>query len=424
MTLRAALYSGVTLTAAAVLPPFLLASTRGRRRLLERYGVWGLDGIKNAPVYWFHGASIGEVNSLLPLIERFEKSQKMQQKVLLSSTSVTGVERLSAKHIIPRLLPFDHSIFFKRALDRLNLQAFVFGETELWPNLLAYLEERDVPTAIVNARISAKSFSRYHLFGTFLSDRLTKLRAVCCATEVARQRFVTLGADPANVHVVGNSKFDVSPSLDSSAAEALRVRLFSKRGTVVVLGSLRPGEEDYWFGAIARMQRESSALQFIIAPRHTEKFDFFANRLRSFNIEFMRASNLNAPANISVILLDSLGQLEQMYSIASLAFVGGTMVSVGGHSPVEAAAYGVALAGGQWRANIEEIMTELQRAGAVIDLKSECDVENMLRQLQTDPEHFVRAGIAAKTVWQQNRGVTERTQVILKDCGVLGGARS
>ena len=419
MTLRSALYSASTLTAAAVLPPFLLASARGRRHLLQRYGFWDNPAIARSPTFWFHGASLGEINSLLPLIDSVDRKIKAVHQILVSATSVTGLERAKSGNHVRRILPFDHPLFFRPALGGIDLRAFIFGETELWPNLLGYLEQRGVPAALVNARISSKSFSRYQFLGAFLRTRLRALRVICCQTEVAHQRFVALGADASRVHVIGNAKFDVCASLDKAAAQELRAGLFTNSGEIVVLGSLRPGEEEFWFGAIAKLQRESSSLKFVVAPRHTEKFDFFAKRLKDYQIEYVRKSKLETQSSASVILLDSLGQLEQIYSIATLAFVGGTLVPIGGHSPVEAAAYGVAMAAGSWRANIEEVMSELDGAGAVIKLESVQDVEATLRDVQMNPQRFEKAGAAAKSVWQKNRGATQRTLSILEESGVL-----
>ena len=419
MTFRSVSYSGLTLVAAAVLPAYFLGSERGRTRLRERYGFWGLESLPKLPLYWFHGASIGEINSLMPLIESIYHHGSQEKRILLTATSATGLDRVNADQIVKRLLPFDHSIFFASVLRRLQITSFVFGETELWPNLLAYLEERGIPAALVNARISERSQSGYHIMGDFLANRLRGLRAICCATEVARERFIALGAQADHVHVVGNAKFDIDPSLDSAAAAALKRQMFAHDGAVVVLGSLRPGEEALWFPVIAKFTSQNSKLKFIVAPRHSEKFEYFANRLLEFGIDFTRRSLAAAPSKAAVILLDSLGQLEKIYAFAALAFVGGTLVPIGGHSPIEAAAHGVALVSGPWRANIEEVMSDLERRRAVVSVSSETQIDQTLHRLENDPEHFAQLGDAARSVWQQNRGATKRTLDILRHSKVL-----
>lgn len=413
------LYTIATLLASLLAPLYLMTSARGRSRLIERFGLWKSQLSLKSPTYWVHGASLGEINSLLPLIDIVNQQIEEPYRILVTATSVSGLDRIEDPKIEKHLLPFDHPWFFKPALNCIDLVSYVFAETELWPSLMKYLELRRIPAALVNARISERSLRRYKMLENVISDRLRGLKAICCATEVARQRFLQLGAPEAILHVVGNSKFDLTPKLDHAAAQELKTKLFSHTAPIVVLGSLRPGEELEWFSVISKLIRNSTDINFIVAPRHKEKFDFFAGQLEKFQIEFKRASELQSACAKKVLLLDTHGQLEQMYSVASVAFVGGTLVDIGGHSPVEAAAYGVGMICGPYRHNIKEVISDLENAGAVATVKSGNEIENILKRLESDPVYFTQLGNAAKAVWQQNRGATARTLEILINVGVL-----
>lgn len=403
-------YKLLTLPASLfTLVPFAF-SIRGRSRLWERYGCWqhGAQSLPAQPLFCFHAASLGEMNGLNPVLERF-RAKFPQASVLCTSTSVTGLGRARAE--LTRLLPFDHPIWIRRALDPLDIKMFVFSETELWPALLEYLHKRKIPLALINATISDSSIKSYRRFRSLFAPLLSEIKLVMAADEISRDRLIELGCN-SDIIVSGNSKYDIQPSvLSSESALALKSQYFSNSLPVLVLGSVHPGEELPWLSALSKFPEIRKSLNLIVAPRHAEKFAYFAKRLAEFGFAFRRRSETGALAQdsaASVVLLDTLGELERVYSFAELAFIGGSLENLGGHNPLEAAAYGAAICMGPHVHRVALIDQELSRVGALLRIRNEQDVLNLLQKMRERSGELLAAGKSAKQVWESFSGASER----------------
>lgn len=402
------LYSCVSFFVALLATPLLCLTKRGRSRLLERFGVWGkvADG---RPLIWFHGASFGEVNGLLPLIRR-TRAERPEAKILLTATSITGLERGAPFVDCVRILPFDSAPFLTVALRRLDPELFLFGETELWPALFSALSKKGVPMLLVNGRISERSFRRYRHLRWLLAPMLAALHRVLVSEPRSEHWFLELGAPRERTRVLGNAKYDGSlPTISSHERAELRGTLFGREAPLLVLGSLRPEEEAVWFEALA--SHAGSALNVVVAPRHAEKFEFFAEELSRRGLRFHRRSQGGAcqgQGAVAALLLDTLGELDRVYSCADCAFVGGTLSPrYGGHNPLEPARYSVAIVTGPWGAVIEEIMCDLRAKEAAVTVSSTADAARVLRMLDS-PEDLRRIGQSAFEVWRHHAGAAER----------------
>lgn len=403
------IYSLVTFAASLVCLPIFICHPRGRRRVWERYGLWGIDSPDE--VFWFHGASVGEVGGLLPVIDRC-RTRFPQRKILLTATSPTGLERAAGKADYLRLLPFDNRLWLALALRRLKPRILVFGETELWPNMLAVLARAQVPMLLVNGRLSEFSRRYYGWLKPLVRDALRELSAIFVLNEKYQARFVEFGADPECVIVSGNAKYDSAPSVaDCAQAAELKAVFFTNDPPVLVLGSLRPGEEAVWFPAVTRAFSDGVKVNVIVAPRHQEKTAFFAERLTACGLQYERWSERKeqrAPAPTAVVLLDTLGDLEPAYSFADLAFIGGTLIpGIGGHNPLEAAAYGVCIALGPHCENIDDVAAGLEAAGGVRWVRGEADAVQLLRQVGARDAVLREAGERAQLVWRRHSGACE-----------------
>lgn len=406
------LYSGVTLALAALLAPFFLLSARGRIRLRERFGIWNLPP---GSYVWFHGASLGEVNGVLPVIKALRAAYP-NEKLLLTATSTTGLDRARDEVDQARLLPFDSAPLYRRALSGAQIKALIVTETELWPALLFEVDRRSVPRVLVNAIVSDYSFPWYRLGTALVSPALRGFRQILCGNSESRDRFIALGASAELTSVSGNSKYDIEPSVPSEvAAQALRAEFFSSEGTVVTLGSLRPGEEAIWFPAIARAIESKPELRFVIAPRHKEKFDFFAARLSDFGITYRRWTSPRPAEGERVVLLDAYGKLEPAYAFSTVAFVGGSLVDFGGHNPLEPACYGCCIAMGPYARNVREIVEDMERKNAILLLKEEADVERLLVEVHTDADALRARGAAARELWRSHRGASKNILRVLEE---------
>ena len=393
----------------AALPAFW-ASARGRRKLSERFGAWEPPAIGQERPLWFHGASFGEVNGLLPIIRALGKLEE-HLPVLLSATSVTGLDVGGRVAQSIRLLPFDHPLWIKRALAKVSPRAFIFGETEVWPMLLDELTKRCVPCVLVNGRISDRAFPRYMRWKSFLEPRLKRLARICVSGEEARERFMALGAEAHQIVITGNAKYDLTPALtDRVAIQLFREQFFPDDRPVIVLGSLRPGEEQEWFPVLRSILEEHPRLGVIVAPRHKERFSFFSEQLAAHRISFRRRSDFTTrnASNESVILLDTLGELASVYSFADAGFVGGTLRDFGGHNPLEPAAHGAAVVLGPYFQNAGEVVARLRSERAVFELSDQESLRRLLLLIIGRDPSISEVRARGLEVWKSMQGATER----------------
>ena len=353
----------------------------------------------------------GFTEPLLPLIQEWKK-RFPDFSILVTATSATGLERVASVASATRLLPFDHRCFISLALRGRLPTHLIVSETELWPALVSYLSAKAVPIFVVNGRLSSRSVKRYKLVGEIVRRTLKSVTKFCVIHERAKERFIALGAPEKRVVVTGNTKYDlqeeIDPLYDKQGAKKVRLGTDSP---VVVLGSLRPGEEDIWIPALVSARTENLDLYVVIAPRHQEKFQYFAEALNKNSITFARRSlPQESDAAVRVLLLDSLGELRSMYQVAEGAFIGGTLLpQYGGHNPLEAAEYGCALALGPFGESINEIRNELSQQEAFVEIRSVHDAFEFLKRCSAREPHVLGYGIRAKIVSASHRGATMRT---------------
>lgn len=404
MTLAEHSYRAAMLFGSIAAGPAFYLHSRGRRRLVERYGIWDIDS--PSEVLWFHGASVGEIGGLLPILKSW-RSLGMEEKVLLTATSPTGLGKENPELSYQRLLPFDHPFWIRRALKNIKPRAFIFGETEIWPETIRILDEQKVPLYMVNARITDYSISGYSRIGGFVERSLRRLSGIYAATELDAERFIKFGADPSIVKVFGNAKFDRPPSIGTSdEAFQLKKEVFANDLPVLVLGSIHPGEEPFWFDEISRRAGEFNT---VVAPRHSERFGFFAEEFEKRKILFSKRSELgNEKVAGNVLLLDSLGELDKFYSIADVAFVGATLVDIGGHNPLEPAAYGAAVVLGPNTKKIAELVVDLESADALRRIATADDVRRIVEMMINNSTEIKKIGNAAKRVFQNFLGASSR----------------
>ena len=417
MSFLRSLYEVVTLPVSLLLGPLFMLRARGRARLWERYGEWRL-GFETREIIWFHGASFGEINGLLPVIREVKK-RFPTHALLVSATSVTGPQRAEgvADHV--RLLPFDNPLWISRALRGLKIKALILGETEIWPGLLHDMHSRGVPICIVNGIVSDYTFSSYQSMRPLIGENIASLSLVLAADDKSAGRYVSLGARPEVVRTSGNSKYDLHPSVETrEEALKLRQRFFDNERPVLVLGSLRPGEEAVWFEALRDYAVSGQSVghcpfNVIVAPRHREKFDYFSQKLEQYDLVHKRWSRTETqqffpPEADSIVLLDAMGMLEKVYSFADLVFVGGTLADFGGHNPLEPAAYGACLVIGPHTSKIAEIVQTLQQRDALLRVRDSKDARDVIESLIENRRELQAKGERAREVWQEYAGAAGR----------------
>jgi 3-deoxy-D-manno-octulosonic-acid transferase len=403
------IYESLTFILAFILAPFFLLKQRGRRRIGERFGLWRMPV---SEVIWIHAASLGEIAGIVTVIEQL-KSKFPESKILVTSTSITGLEKIRDIVDFHKLLPFDSRFFLNVALRRVKITALIISETELWPALINNIYYRKAPIYLINARISDYTIKRYAFFRYLFKHVLSQFKLIMPATVEAKKRLLLLGAQEDKIVITGNSKYDFQPVVyNPEELRNLKLRLFSNNQPVLVLGSIRPEEEKVWFPAIRESLSSGALFNVVVAPRHKEKFTYFANVLKDYNFKFQYWSELKnnekAINSTNVILLDTLGDLAGVYAIADLVFIGASLVDIGGHNPIEAAAYGIVICMGPSVRNVREIVSELKTNDAFIEVKTVEDAQNAIRRMLTNEASFSIMKQNAKKVWEYNFGASEK----------------
>ena len=416
MSISLKVYSGITTLLAPLVGAAFSLHERGKIRLKERFGRW--EELPSEFV-WFHGASKGEISGLLPLIKEFSKAFGNEQKILVSSTSPTGLD-FEIPGIIKKLLPFDSTLFIEKALGNSKPKLFLATETELWPSLLYVLRNIGTECVLINGRISDATIGRYKILKNFFGPLLDVFKVICVVDEEAKTRFEALGIESLKIFVTGNTKYDKAPSVDSLEEKAAILSHYYPNSEhnipLIVLGSVRPEEERFWLDEYCKLNTSVKRLRLVLVPRHLEKLSYFEENLKQRKIRFTKFSQIvNASQSEDVILVDQMGELERLYSVANLAFIGATLVNVGGHNPLEAAAYKTPVVVGPYTGNVREIVKDLISVGGVTVVETQDQICNIMERVIARDSSLVEMGTAAEKVAEKHRGATLRVVNILRE---------
>jgi 3-deoxy-D-manno-octulosonic-acid transferase len=377
---------------------------------------------------WVHAVSLGEMSAAAPLI-RTLRQRHPDLPLVLTTATPAGRARAAALFAAAadiRYLPYDTPGAVRRFLARIRPRVAVIMETELWPNLLAACADREVPVLLASARLSMRSVSRYRRLGNLFSGVFTQNLIVAAQTAHDAARFVEIGADAVRVRVVGNVKFDVS--IDAQLSEQGRHlrQSFGGERCVWVAGSTHAGEDEAALSAHARLLRDQPQAVLLLAPRHRERFEAVAALLKNSGLRFERRSSGGGRpegtlARCQVLLVDTLGELAVMYAAADIAFVGGSLVPVGGHNLLEPAALGLPVLCGPHQDNNREIEKMLAASGALAVVADAAQLGETLERLFGDRAQRRRMGEAGVQLVAANRGSVAALMEIIEP--LLAGER-
>ncbi len=394
-----------------------IARPEYRAHLGERFGRYpsalldALGGLTRPPV-WIQAVSVGEVMVARTLIDRLRRAGGTIPFVV-SSTTPSGrrlaVESLGRETAGIFHFPLDWRPIVRRTLRAVRPAAFISIETELWPGLLTECGEAGLPVAVVNGRISPRSRDRYARLSWLMRRPLLSIRLACMQTAEDADRLESLGLPRERIVVTGNMKFDAArPSGSRQDARNLFGLSLDADRPVLVAGSTSPGEEQTILEAVRLADLPDLVL--VLAPRHPERFEEVAGLLASRGIRFARRSRPSPGSpGPATVLLDTLGELKTAYGLATVAFVGGSLVPRGGQNLLEPAAWGVPVLFGPHTENFTAIARSLIDAGAGFRVRDAADLATQLRRLCSDTAARGRAGAAGRALVEENRGATDRT---------------
>jgi 3-deoxy-D-manno-octulosonic-acid transferase len=381
---------------------------------------------------WFHAVSVGEVLQLQPLLDALSQRDGSLEFVI-STTTPTGFDVAQKKYPSRQVIyfPLDFSWAVNAALDRIKPAAIVLVELELWPNFVCAAARRGIPIALVNGRISERSFRGYRHIRPLIGAILRKIDLLAVQSETYSRRFLDLGADPANVHVTGSIKFDrIETDRENPRTAELR-RMFGLRNSerVFIAGSTQDPEDRFALESYVKLREKHPALRLIVVPRHKERFDEVARLIEEvFKLPLVRRSKLtnNASAISSspgtalpgsvppVILLDTLGELSACWGLAHIAFVGGSLTQRGGQNMIEPAGYGAAVLFGPNTWNFKDVVELLLSYDAARVVNSAAELTARVEDLLTDHNQAAELGHRARELVSEQRGATARTIQLIR----------
>ncbi len=380
----------------------------------ERYARYGGERDASAVrrrTLWVHAVSVGEVAAAAALINTLLKKYP-ERRLVVTSITPTGSERIQAlwgDRVDHVYLPYDLPGAVGRFLDRYRPAQALIMETELWPNLLFGCRDRAIPVAILNARLSERSLRGYRVLAPLVSRALRTVARVCAQTAPDGERFVTLGARPDAVVVTGNLKFDVAER-DDVATFVDTFRRHAGRRMVWIAASTHPEEELPVLLAHRRLRRRWPDLLLLWAPRHPERFNPVAERLRSAGLRTAtRNEDRMAGADDAAFVINTLGELPMFFGASDVAFVGGSLQDIGGHNLLEPAAAGVPTVTGPHLHNFAEIAAALREAGALQVVDSDEELGDALDVLLEDAALRSKMGEAGRALAESGRGALART---------------
>ncbi|HKB68794.1 MAG TPA: 3-deoxy-D-manno-octulosonic acid transferase [Pyrinomonadaceae bacterium] len=408
-----------------LLPRFLLDAFRHGKYVAgfrERWGSLSPIQTDGRPVIWIHCVSVGETQAARPLVQGLKK-RFPQSLIAISTITLTGqnLAREIFKDDAAKVFyfPFDWRWVVRRTLKAINPDVVLVMETELWPGFLRECKVQQIPVALVNGRLSAQSFRRYRPIRKFMTRVLSSLSLALMQTEADAERLRALGMDANKTFVFGNMKFDAGTMPDTdSLTTAFRERFKLDASPLILAASTHEPEETIILNSFRQVSsRSETKPRLMIAPRHPERFAEVADLLKTAGLRWVRRTANPEPSDglAEVILLDSIGELRYVYTLASIVFVGGSIARTGGHNVLEPAAVGAPVIVGFHTYNFQSIMETFSEAGAIVQLQPMSDsativeLGNEISELLINPARRREIGALAQRLVTENRGATERT---------------
>ncbi len=416
----------LTLSIILILPWWLLNLIRGkyRRGFWQRMGFYPDEiksGLINQSPIWIHAVSVGEVIASTSLIKSLRKEYP-DIKIILSTVTDTGQKIAKEKikeadYII--YFPFDFSWSVKRALNTINPIICIIMETELWPNFLREANKKAIPVAVINGRISERSFKRYRMISLFMENVLESVKLFSMQTEDDAKRIIALGANHNNVRVSGNIKYDNEfKEIEEEKVKEIKNTLgVNNSDRIFIAGSTHPGEEEIVVKLYSNILKNYPDFRLVIAPRHIDRVGEVEEIVKKIGLNAVRKTELLKGSRVKgqgssntkpIIILDTIGELSFMYSIADIVFVGGSLIPHGGQNILEPAFYKKPVIFGKYMMNFQEIAKEMILSGGGIQVNNEEDLIREVGGLLNNKKKMIEIGEKGYQVIMKNRGALQK----------------
>lgn len=380
------------------------------QRIAERFS---LHGAATGPIdVWLHAVSLGEVVAATPLIQAMLDKNL---RVMVTTMTPTGSQQVSKRFgslVAHQYLPYDLPWALRRFFKKLKPRLGIIMETELWPNLIAQAKKMNVPLLLVNARLSDRAFQQYHKVRFMFKPTLNRLTSILAQSQNDATRFIALGAEPGRVHVAGNIKFDIPAVVVDSQMQSGFSKAWGDGRVVVIAASTHNIEEEQILSRLSRLQHAIPTVLLLIAPRHPERFQSVFELCQQHQFKTGLRSQIDTINEESeVIVLDSLGELMAFYSLSDYAFVGGSLVPIGGHNVLEPIAVNVPVFCGPYMNNAQSICDDLCNEHAMEKASDADDLIEKIIAVYHNPVRREQQINNATAVLNANRGTLARCLV-------------
>ena len=407
--------------------PYLLIKGKWHKGFFQKFGFLPKSLVDiNKPV-WIHAVSVGEAMVAVKLAEAI-KNKYQNAPIVISTTTRTGNDVVK-KHLNEKkgiveyvfYYPFDLSMIISRIVKRIDPRLYIMVETELWPNLLRELKSREIPIVLVNGRISDDSFLNYKRVRPIISSILGYITCFCMQSDQDAERITRLGADKNRIFVMGNMKFSGQlPELKDVLFDKATLR-FSENNMIIVAGSTHSPEEKELIEIFNALKKTYKELKLVLAPRHIERSDEIKRRIKAAGLNcamfsriiegessvleasFKRQANMGTES-FDVLIVDTIGHLSDLYNIADVVFIGGSIVKKGGQNPIEAAKWGKTVIFGPYMSNFKEISRIFLDAKAAMQVEDVQHLKDVLAALLNNPELNKEISMNARKVISDNTG--------------------
>ncbi len=400
--------------------PFLKFTGRWHEGFRQRLGQFSADEearLGHARSIWIHAVSVGEVAAAARFIEQM-RDQWPGVGIICSVTTVTGYEyaqkRLGAL-VTVIFSPVDFSLVTNKIVALIKPKIYISVETEIWPNLFKSLNKQKIPIAVINGRISDKSYGQYKLVKGMLKKVLGYVTIFAMQSDEDAKRIKALGAPPDRVWCVGNIKFDDLPKAEDAQ---MHVAGFAPKGPLWIAGSTHPGEEQIILDVFKQLKAVYPEWELVIAPRHVERAKEIADMVQAsgFHYTFFSQSRMSRYDPNAITILDTIGHLRSLYSYASLVFVGKSLCVGGGHNIIEPAFFGKPIIVGDRMSNFRDVLGYFKNAQAIVIVKDRRELIQKVDELMCDARKRAALGQKAKAVIEHNQGAGYKIMQLIALC--------
>ncbi len=389
-----------------------------RMRTLHRLG-FGLKVGKQKKTrkrIWIHALSVGEVTSALPLISGLRKEMPEVELIFSAATrSGSGVAQKLLQDKVDRFVPFplDFLPLVRRFIHVIQPDLFILIETDFWPSILSSLKQQGIPSLLVNGRISKKSMNSYKRFPFFFVPLFSSFKTLSMQTESDKDNLITLGVDHRQIETLGNLKYDTALYSSSSRKQCLSFNL-PIFDFLLVAGSTHDGEEEILLQGFKELKKRYPKAYMVIAPRHINRGKEIQNLAATLELQANCRSQINAGGK-DLLILDTIGELNSIYSHADIAFVGGSLVAKGGHNPIEPSIFAVPVLFGPHMEDFSEVSEQLLLAGGAFTVLDSRELSETLHTLCDNSSLLLKSGTAAQTFIKSQQGVIKRHLNLIKE---------